>query len=396
MLALDRHIRKNGGSGTICHFIMEFDESTSPNELRSLILNSDSVNYLAGIHLKKNKWEYSEAAFEIIELNSDLFIPEEINSFSCEKNKAPLFTFHLVNSNIGVRLIFSWHHLLMDGYGAKLLMQYIFQNNDITNVIRKKSPINLSHFIKARKAKRYISKSAKNAEVSHISKVDNPSTAHIKVIAFSRDQQEQLKLNARTMKAKYGIGNYLLAAAALSLYQFRNEKESLTYWVPIPQDQRKKGAKGPLIGNHLSMLFYRITIDKNSTLSALVKELDAQMLSQIKSGVTENYTHLLNYMRNTPTWLYHKMIKGPNGKSLSSFLFTYAPENSTETTVLKQGNIKAIYNIPPNTYPPGLTFSMNQYDQELQMIIQYFSDVLSESETEEFVKILQKNILRTT
>lgn len=394
ILALDRHAKKNGGKGTVCHYIIEFDKSITTAALKNIILADQNVNAIKNIYLKNNSWRSRLSTIDVLEIKSEDFIPTEIESLVLNASVSPLFTFHLVESRDRIRLVLSWHHLLMDGFGARLFMQSIFQATIPTEIARKRSPLNLTHLVKARKAKRYVSNTARNSELSMISQESSKeSIPQLKLIRFGPEELDQLKANARSTGAKFGIGNYILAATSLALFQSRKSNEPVTYWVPIPQDQRKKGAKGPLIGNHLSMMFYRISVDKDSTLESLIKSLDSQMIKQIKEGITENYMHLMNYMRITPSWLYHRMIKGPNGKSLSSFLFTYAPENATSALRLNEISPLAVYNIPPNTYPPGLTFSVNQYDHEMQLIMQYYSDVLSNTESQELANLINKILL---
>lgn len=394
MLALDFHSKINGGNGSVCHYILEFDPNIDLDLIQSKIETSDSVQRLETLYLNQRKWSNKDGSVKIKTLKSDEFLPREIYELEFNLNSPPLIHFHFVINEHQKRLILSWHHLLMDGYGANLFIKSIFDIDYNHLPKRNSTPIDFKHFIKARKAKRFLSKSAKNTQLSIVSKEKRHlSSPKIEKITFSEKQFLNLMQCSRLAGSKFGIGNYLLAGATLSIYKISGVKEPTTYWIPIPQDQRKKGAQGPIVGNQLSMLFYRIELNTASTIKSVVSELDRQMIHQIKEKVTENYVHLMNFLRTTPSWLYHQMIKGPKGKSLSSFLFTYAPAIELNFKELPEQSVIAAYNIPPNTYPPGLTVSVNQFNNNLQLFVQYYSDVLTANEVDqlkiELIQMLQ-------
>ena len=100
--------------------------------------------------------------------------------------------------------------------------------------------------------------------------------------------------------------------------------------MPVPKNNRKKGEKWPIVGNHISFLFYRLKKEEFLSIKKLTKSIVDQMTLQIQMDNTINFSHLMNFLRNLKPKTYSKLIKGPNGEHLASFLFTLASIDNKE------------------------------------------------------------------
>src|SRR5690606_24608921 len=149
------------------------------------------------------------------------------------------------------------------------------------------------------------------------------------------------------------------------------------FWIPVPQDKRKKGSLWPVVGNHLSFLFYRVSSDDLNSIKTAVATFNTQMIKQIKKGIPQAYDFLISYLRRIPTPLYYYWIKGPKGKSLSSFLFTVAADHPRDLDEFEGLPIKNVISLPPSTYPPGLTFAFMKFKNRLQIAVLYYDEVVS-------------------
>jgi hypothetical protein len=119
------------------------------------------------------------------------------------------------------------------------------------------------------------------------------------------------------------------------------------------------------------------------------------MVELIKSKMSRDYDILMRFLRRTPTPLYYFWIKGPQGGSLASFLFTVAADHPPD--FLKFGNhtIKDAWSFPSGIYPPGLSFAFMRFKNNLHVMIMYFEEVISESEIDLLEKQIRADLLST-
>ena len=139
-------------------------------------------------------------------------------------------------------------------------------------------------------------------------------------------------MNAPRLGAKFGRSPFYLACSARAVKEILVQRKSVVsnFWIPVPQNQRKKGALGPLLGNHLSFLFYRLNTTTLESLRNSVISINDQMVNQVRNGIPKAYDVLMNFLKRIPSSLYYQLIKGPQGGSLSGFLFTLAEDHPAE------------------------------------------------------------------
>jgi len=401
MLALERNDTSTGTSGHTCRYILELKGEFDVNNFKTLLKENEIAQWLSSLHLSSSllqsrKWAIGEPKEILIEeINSEKIIPQDLAQTILHKENAPLFFFSIIRGS-KTRLVFSWHHLLMDGYGAVLFLENLISPLEKKTIERNKSKLSFSVLKECIKAKKFVDSTSKG-EIETMETVftENVDQA-FRFISFSAQESLQIEENARKNGARFGISAFYLACTSIVVAQYlfeKNKRDTKDFWIPVPQDTRKKGSKWPITGNHLSFLFYRINAKFFSNKSEMTKDLNAQMLTQIKERIPSAYSHLMNYMRNIPTSLYARMIKGPNGKSLSSFLFTVAAEHPENISEINHCKITNAISIPPNSYPPGLTFAFNRFENKIQIVIPYYQHLFSEIEMDKIEREIKKELL---
>lgn len=383
ILALDSYDIHEGNSGNTCRYILELDRRLELDTLKKAIADSQIMQWAASLELKgfnSNEWHSSnQMPIMVFEIASDDYIPEEVINTKQDRKQAPLFYFHLIQrSESRSAIIFSWHHLLMDGVGATLILQSLNEAIKSGPHDRKKSKITFRNFLNAREAKRFVTNGSKGTSSQAACSSNTQLKQQIHIIRFSPDETKIIQQQARKAGAKFGMGTYYLATAAQAFNSIRTQKEDL--WIPIPQNNRKRGALWPVIGNHISFIFYTINAAKLYNRQTLISDLNAQMLEQIRKELPNKYEHLMNYLRVVPSNLYAWLIKGKHRTNVASFLFTTAPDHPTALDSFLGISVTDAYNLPPNSYPPGITFVINHYRDELRVIIMTYADLFSKAE----------------
>jgi len=397
MLALEKHHKSNKTSSNICRYVIDLDGVLSPTRLESELKENEIVMWLCKLYvsefLTKKKWErHNNALISVNEFDETKeYISDAILANPIDKSIAPLLRFDIQKlKESKSRLIMSWHHLLMDGHGAVLLLKSLGNilgdlSSEGYDTIQDKKSLK-----KALKAKFFLSSTSKGAISDGFDINKEKGNSKLEIINFSEKDCTSIKENALSCGAIYGPSTFFLSCVSITMKNLlaRRGRKKVNFWLPVPNDRRKKGANSPILGNHLSFLFYRIHHQSMVDLKSLVKSLNEQMIHQIKAEMPSSYDSLMYFIKKTPSNLYYHWIKGPKGKSLSSFLFTVAakhPESLKELFGLKITNA---ISLPPNTYPPGITFAFNTFEQQQHLAILYYDNIFNSEE----IKVLISSI----
>lgn len=398
ILALEEHNLSKGTSGNTCRYLLELEGRLNKEEFKLTLSNHFETKTLSSFILSKNKitslysWKLNYNHFvEINSHESDELLPGVILNKNISSKSNVLFSFDLIyRSNGNTAVYFCWNHLLMDGYGAVQYLKILNGNSlkDLHLFSEIKFKNSLFSFKEALKAKFFLSESSKSPTTGISPKIKySEVNQKIKVVKFTEQETKEIDNNSINLGAKFGNSPFFLACSARVVNGVLEKRKInvSNFWIPVPQNQRKKGATGPLIGNHLSFLFFRISGISLNSLENCVKSINDQMIMQVRNRIPKAYYDLMNYLKKTPTNLYYKLIKGPQGESLSSFLFTVAEEHPKELLNFQGLDVIDALSFPPNTYPPGLTFAFMRFKEKLQLMILTYDEVLSEKEFENLI-----------
>ncbi len=411
MLALEkRHIRKTGLSNNTCRYLLELEGTIDIDSFRKKINSHEDLRWLASVSPEKDhpfsipSWRRHSETFDIPvgEYHTDELIPEVMINQRITSHEPPFLRFDLIHrSNGNSALVFSWHHLLMDGYGAVLLLRQLASIGSWPSLqlIDEKEKTNLrwAQLANATRAKFFVDRiSHKPLSTIAPEKISSKGYQKIRLIKFTPEETKNIDAVGPTLGAQFGRSPLYLACTSRSVNKLLQDRGQHThdFWIPVPRDQRKKGAQGPLLGNHLSFLFYRLKKNILNSLPDTVKSINQQMVSHIKSRIYEDYDILMNYLRRTPSPLYYFWIKGPQGGSLASFLFTVSADHPDDFATFAGCQVKDSWSFPSNIYPPGLTFAFMRYRDCLHVMILYFDDVLTTAELDKLERRLKHELVQ--
>jgi hypothetical protein len=404
----ERHINKSGMSTNICHYLLELEGKFNADTFIPKINANADILWLASLAPYKSLplslpvWRKKKDIKEIkiYKHESDELIPEVIINRGMHEDEAHICFDIVYRSEGNTALIFSWHHLLMDGYGVVLLLKQLTDKADapLHHIVNDKAKAGLSfhHLANATRAKFFVDRISRKPLTS----IDPPESINnrrqkVRIIKFTVEESTSIDKRGPKLGAQFGRSPVYLASAARGVKQLLEGKDiSINdFWIPVPKDKRLKGAEGPLLGNHLSFLFYRLKVSDLNSLKATVGSVNQQMRDQIKSGISNDYDILMKFLRRTPTPLYYYWIKGPQGGSLASFLFTVAADHPDDFLKFEGHAIKDAWSFPSGIYPPGLSFAFMRFRNHLHIMINYFEEVISEKEIDSLETHMRKDLL---
>ncbi|MDH4089577.1 MAG: hypothetical protein OEV74_10380 [Cyclobacteriaceae bacterium] len=413
MLALEKkHMHQTGISNNTCRYLLTVDGYIAHEEFRKKINNNHDLTWLASLVPEKRfplslpRWKVSAqtAVVPVWIHESEEFLPAAIVARKISIDAPPSLTFDIIyRSNGDSTLLFSWHHLLMDGHGAILLLKQIAKDIATTSPYLydhdKRALLGLRSFWQAARAKFFVDRVSKKplSGIMDLNRKIN-KTQKIKILNFSKDETIKMDEIAPRLGAQFGRSPFYLACAARTVCAILKKRDIKVhdFWIPVPRNQRKMGAKGPVLGNHIAFLFFRLKRDDLNSFAACVSSINEQTKSQIRSGMAKAYDLLTRFLRRTPLPLYYFWIKGPKGGSLASFLFTVAADHPEELSTFDGHKVKEALSIPSNIYPPGLTFAFMHSQGCLQLMVLYFEGLLQESEIEHLEKQIRHELLTGT
>jgi diacylglycerol O-acyltransferase len=408
ILALERHSAPSGGSNNTCRYVLELDGRLDAADFRSWVNQQPALKQLCAFYLYRPslfglpQWNKGiPGDIEVNECDSNDVIPQHILNRNLSHTEPKQFVFDIVHRTPAQSaLIFSWNHLLLDGQGAAVLLANIFSGNGDMPLTTNEGikAWSLQDFRDAAKAKEFVTTSSKKPLTDIVNTGSgNPSQQRIEVIELSEAETRQIDKNALLCGAKFGLSSFYLACCARAVASFLAGKnvDTENFWIPVPQSTRKKGGVTPLLGNHLSFQFYRIGKNDISEPGRCVRSINDQLVSQLRDNIPKAYETLLKILKRVPTGLYYQMIKMPQGKSLSGFLFTVAGNHPETFNEVRGLQITNALSFPLNVFPPGLTFAFMRFKGMLKVMILSNEAVFDSGDFDSLKETLRNELMMT-
>lgn len=389
---LEKFNKVVGASGNTCRYLLEVEGKVDFAAFRELITTSPELQFLSSLQIRRanpfsRAYWLPKAPTEIpVEQHAtDEFIPKIVLERKFITEQKMLFFFDvLYRSNGNTCIIFSWNHLLLDGFGAALLLRKL--NNPVQSITMLPAACAKHPFPSLKEAtiaKFFIGKSS-NKSLSGFTPRQRQKQVQqlIKIITFTQQETRHIEQLCPKLGARFGPSPLFFAASARAVKEILSARGLPVQYLfaPAPQNVRKKGAVGPVVGNHLSFLFYLLSAAQLTSLPQCVQAVNDQMVQQVKVGMPQSYNELMRYLKHVPQWLYNYYISGKWGKTLSSFAFTVAEDHPVELMNFVGHKVINALSFPPNIYPPGLTLAFMRFDGRLQLIALSYKETLTEKE----------------
>ncbi len=403
-LVIAHHLKTQGIAGLDCRYIMRLDSLLPKEKLETAISASPYFQLLerTRIQFRKTgipKWilETEKEPSRLIEhhSNSDK-IPEKAFEQFIPLTEGNLYRIDLVQHPTYSTVVFSWHHLILDAFGASHVLASV-NNPKIANVstffgdeIKESKRKQWSDLMIA---KNFLKDTTKDPLLSIKPRYKQSSVTHLEK-RFSVDETAEIRKQIHQysrggIETPYLLGN--IAIAYQQVLQQRGEKRK-DIWVPIPMEQRKAGVSGPIVGNWHSLIFFRIKAALIDDKKAMVKDLNNQLFEQVKLGIPQKYAGMLRLLRHLPIPFYYKLIKRPNGNSLSGMLYSQSPSHQSLSSFLGC-RVTDTTPLPPNTSPPGISFQITTFDNRLKVIVQYSESYFSETEIRNLLSAVENELI---
>jgi len=411
-LVLDKHILQSSEVGNVGRMLIELDQPLDAAFLKEKLNQSPVYQWIISLNKRFTflfqipKWETRNIPenFAIQTWTEKTNLEEAkqiIFSRPIRLGKDPLFFIDLINRKNSSQLIFSFHHALMDARGVEGLVRFLGENitQKQLHKVLPDSAEKLPFIQQANEAKKVkemlLYENRTSPAILAAQKLKKGDKVTYFQLEFTETETTQIEANAKAKKVRFGKSPLYLAATARSFHQLlqRLGKNSEAFWIPVPQDQRKKGVFGPIIGNQVSYLFYKLFPDDLENIETTIGCLSKQMMEQIRNRIPMAYQTMMQLFRHLPFPLYYKFMKSPTKGALSSFFFSDTGASLEGFDTFLGEKINTIQHFPPAAAHPGLTVVFGQYRGKIRATIGYNSSVVSEKNFSIFIQDLKQDLL---
>jgi NRPS condensation-like uncharacterized protein len=410
LLQLDQIMLRSSEKHNVCTFVVALQDQLEHQDLELSLLSNPAYQWITCLRIKRklpfllSKWAVDNKAaipkIKLHQLTENQSIPETMLASGIQVERQAPFKIDLLQTpNAGSKLIFTWHHSLMDAHGGESFIRYLglLQSSKEPEWLQTQQA-NLPLAQRARIAhnmKDFLHDVSRLPLLSlYEKKVDNPALQY-KVMSFTAQQSQLIAERAKQHGTGFLLSSFYLAATACAVAYIKQRRAPIDgdVLVPVPLDRRRRGSDEPVIGNQVSFLFYRIPKQTLSDLQACTTEIMQQMKGLMLSEKPDQGVIMMDFMRRVPGSLYRLLIKQPTAGLMASFFFSDTGETLLNSDQLFGKAINSAIHYPPTMYPPGMTFVFSRFRGSLNITFGYMEEVINDDEVEQLFMQLRTALL---
>ncbi len=409
LLQLERAMGRDGGGENVCTFVVTLRGHLALETLRRRIEADPAYRWLTRLRLsgglfRRDRWREDARsglpALRVRMSGTDEGVPPLLLATELDvRRESPLKIDLLHQGKEFSRLIFTWHHALMDAHGGEFLIRHLGGGQSRSPFLcQPPCPSPLSWRQRAaiaREMKTDLYDTAKPPLLVLHRKERPAGASHYQVMRFSFRESREIEERARAHGAAFLVSAFYLAAAACALATLKRRRGDTLedVLVPVPQDRRRRGAAGPIIGNQVSFLFYRIQAEALDDLARCTADVVAQTRGFIRSGMPDRYLVMMGLLRYLPGPLYRALLRSPTQGAMGSCFLSDTGEVLGGCKSLFGHEVLDAVHYPPNIHPPGLTFVFGRFRGALQVTLAFMDGVVGVHESEYLLTALRRNLL---
>ncbi len=410
----------------ICRLVLKLDGHIKSDSLHSAIQESGLLEWLSNVYwsrpfpfmapiwkVKGTKNRILIAEHSADEGDSANYLPSSVMSRTVSPFKPPAFAFDLIHHGDNrTTLAFTWHHALMDARGAEILITDIGHSDK--NSLRARRPIyaamppampeRLKMLVKmpqkayfARKAIHAVVKACRPTIASLASgRPQTPGGQQLfRIISFDPDQTKTIENNCIAAGANFRKSLFYLAASIRALHYVMLNRGCgpASYVIPVPQDTRKRGSRGPVISNHVTFLFYRAEPGEVLSMKGLIRSLSNQMVEQIRNRIPESFTATMELFRSLPLGLFAGQVSSPTKGQIATFFFSFPGDTCPDLEKFLGVPVSKAIHLPPVSMPPGLSIIFNEHRGRLSAVLSFVEGCIDPKELDLLEGSIRKELL---
>ena len=423
VVAFDQMIRDSGGNGHTAHSFLELEACPDVVALQRVIASLPEKYPLLNARLTREwflalpSWEPAERVKPIeFRLWSQEGSPGKLHaqgacSFSELQKLLEDFTnsplrrdadgwlnarFDLVEKCDGTFVfVFSWSHIIMDGVGAEHFLMEI--ERQVSGGREAVSPYDFDEE-ETRRGWNERWKSARPMVKTFEALMKKPfgclgprelAAGRTHFETFTLTEAQTLEVARRSAAISGPLVNmpFHLACAMRAHFRVFQQRgktpESLITNVPV--QVRRKGARGPMFQNHLTMFFGALDPEQMGSLDTAGRALQEQHARFLKEKQGDAFRDLMWLMRPMPPGLHMKFIRWQMKGTFCSFYHSHTGMFAPELVTFFGARITNAYHVPGISGPPGTGLFGNERNGCLVLTFCWREGALTRAERQLFM-----------
>jgi hypothetical protein len=405
--AFDQGMRQRGDQGNVCHLVLRLGQPLDPDTLDVAVASAPWLHWLASLRLQTSWWRrpvwkraadappvrvHRHTAPSIDALQQ--LVPTAPRDI---RHDPPLWLQH-VRAPDGDALVLTFHHAAMDARGAELALRRLGgslhepASHEVVLLTPEDARGGWGRLMSAKLAR----DSVLRFSLGPLRYPSPPRLAHPAALHYRRlqlDEADTLRAGQQALAhgAALGAAPFHLAVVARALNEVVGHRlrPGGDFLVPMPLDRRRRNADGPLLGNQVSLLFYRLEVDQLADPPAVVRSVVEQMRDHVRARLPEAFETLLGMCRSLPASLLRAIVSLPTLGRMASFGFSDTGLTLGQLDTFLGLPVTDAWHLPGNLHPPGITVICSRHGGRLSFCTAWLQGALSEDEVDRFERRLR-------
>ncbi len=282
----------------------------------------------------------------------------------------------------------SWSHLLIDGKGAELLLAELarlcsgidepWETKETPRpetTWREKVP-------KTKPAIFHLEGLAKLPMRSVCGPKPRAGRCRFQVVTLDAARTQKVQARVEQMTgALFPLAYYVACAArAHDRVLDRRGAAPAGYVTTVPVQTRKRGARGPLFHNHVSVLFFGGPRAQLATLEAAATAMKEQFAAMSRARLDESFLNVLELMMRAPSWLFMFIVRHQFRGEICSFFQSHTGAFAPEIVELAGARVTNAWHLPSVSAPPGSGIFFCEHSGRLNLTFSWRESCLTGDE----------------
>ncbi len=304
----------------------------------------------------------------------------------------------------GAVLIFSWNHLMIDGVGAELFLQELERMasgapgrspvSHVNEALNGAKPNWRERCLASRPMINQFRELVKKPFACLGSRRPKAGRTHFAVHTLTASETQAVHDRCAHLCGALVTMPFYLACVMRAhdrVFAHRGLAPE-SHVCSVPVQVRRKGVRGPLFQNHLTMFFGALKRQDLGSIEAAVASLMEQHARFTKERLGESLNDLMHAMSPIPSWLYMTFIslqmKGP----FASFFHSHTGEFAVGLDHFLGAKICNAFHVPGVPTPPGTGIFCNEKNGRLVLTTCWHETVLDDNERKIMIERLLQDL----
>jgi hypothetical protein len=152
------------------------------------------------------------------------------------------------------------------------------------------------------------------------------------------------------------------------------------YVASVPIQTRKRGARGPLFHNQVTVFFFGARREDLATLDAAALAMKRQFAEMSRARLDESFNAILEMMMRLPSALFMRIVRWQFKGEICSFFHSHTGAFCPEIAEFAGAKITNAFHLPCLSAPPGTGLFFSERDGRVSLAISWRDGCLTEEE----------------